>query len=278
MNKLKDAVYGFAIADALGVPYEFKVRDSFVCNDMIGYGTHNQEAGTWSDDTSMLLATLESIKRLGKIDLYDIMLNFSKWLFNAEFTPAGQVFDVGNTTYKAIRKFSLDKDVTACGLDGFYDNGNGGLMRILPLAFCDVSDKDIDEVTALTHAHEISKEASRIYIHIVRALLEGEDIKETLNKFALSEMYNHLVDLAEFTVDDISSSGYVIDTLTAVIWCFINTNNYRDCVLTAVNLGSDTDTVGALAGALAGIRYGFDSIPKEWLEKLKNKELIEACI
>lgn len=278
MKKLKDAIYGFAVADALGVPYEFKKRGSFNCTEMLGYGTHNQPAGTWSDDTSMVLATLESIKRLHKVDSTDIMNNFVKWLYEGEFTPFGEVFDIGTTTYKSIKNFKRDKDIKICGIDFFYNNGNGGLMRILPLAFLDASDEIIDEVTALTHAHSISKEASRIYVNIVRALLSGKDIKETLKSMSFSEDYKHLLNLEKFKEKDISSRGFVISTLTAVLWCFINTDNYKDCVLKAVNLGDDTDTVAAIAGALAGIKYGIESIPIEWMDNLKNKELIEKCI
>lgn len=278
MKKLKDAIYGFAVADALGVPYEFKKRGSFNCTEMLGYGTHNQPAGTWSDDTSLVLATLESIKRLNKVDSTDIMNNFVKWLYEGEFTPFGEVFDIGTTTYKSIKNFKRDKDIKKCGIDFFYNNGNGGLMRILPLAFLDASDEIIDEITALTHAHSISKEASRIYVNIVRALLSGKDIKETLKNMSFSENYKHLLNLEKFKEKDISSRGFVISTLTAVLWCFINTDNYKDCVLKAVNLGDDTDTVAAIAGALAGIKYGIESIPIEWMDNLKNKELIEKCI
>ena len=89
MNKIYDAIIGLVIGDALGVPYEFKDRNSFECTDMVGYGTYNQPKGTWSDDSSMTLATIESISRLGKVDIEDIANNFIKWLYYGEFTPYG---------------------------------------------------------------------------------------------------------------------------------------------------------------------------------------------
>lgn len=90
MSKIYNAIMGFVVGDALGVPAEFKERDTFTITDMIGYGTHHQPSGTWSDDSSMTLATLESIGRMGKIDLDDIMQNFAKWLNYGEFTPYGE--------------------------------------------------------------------------------------------------------------------------------------------------------------------------------------------
>lgn len=256
MSKLRSAIYGFAIGDALGVPYEFKERFTFTCTDMIGHGTWNQEAGTWSDDTSLTLATAKSIKDKGAIDIIDIRKNFEAWLYHNEFTANGLVFDVGGTTREAIE--------LGHGIDGFYDNGNGSLMRILPLAFTDASDDDIANVSAITHAHEVSKNACIEYIHIARKHVRGEKyIDEAIKKLDESE---------------IKSGGFVLDTLKASLWCILNTDNYKDAVLRAVNLGSDTDTTAAVTGGLAGIIYGYDAIPKEWIDKLKNKELIEDCL
>ena len=256
MSKLRSAIYGFAIGDALGVPYEFKERNTFICTDMIGHGTWNQEDGTWSDDTSLTLATAKSIKDKGCIDLKDIRKNFEAWLYNDEFTANGTVFDVGGTTREAIE---LEH-----GMDGFHDNGNGSLMRILPLAFTTASDEDIANVSAITHAHEISKKACIEYIHIARKLIKGEKYHDELIK--------------NIDESEIKSGGFVLDTLVASLWCILNTCNYKDAVLKAVNLGSDTDTTAAVTGGLAGIIYGFDAIPKEWIDKLKNKELIEECL
>ena len=106
MNKIYDAVMGLVVGDALGVPVEFKARDTFHVDDMIGYGTYNQPPGTWSDDSSLTLATMESIIRKGGIDPTDMMWNFSRWLNHTAFTPYGEVFDVGGTTEAAIRRFN----------------------------------------------------------------------------------------------------------------------------------------------------------------------------
>lgn len=257
MNKLKSAIYGLAIGDALGVPFEFKERYTFICEDMVGYGTYNKPEGTWSDDTSMTLATCKSLKDNNKIiDIVDIRRNFEKWLFNGEFTSDGKVFDVGNTTREALYREK--------GLDDFYSNGNGSLMRILPLAFTNATDEEIENVSAITHAHKISKEFCVNYVKLARDLLNG--VKYTNDK------------LKNIPENEISSSGFVEDTFKASLWCILNTDNYKDAVLKAVNLGSDTDTTAAVTGGLAGIIYGYESIPKEWIDKLKNKELIDECL
>ena len=136
---LRDCIYGLAVGDALGVPYEFRPRDTFECTDMIGYGTHGQPAGTWSDDTSMTLATCDSIRELGHIDASDMRDKFVGWIARGEYTIDG-VFDYGGTTARALH--------TGKGGSGERDNGNGSLMRIAPLAFVDATDDEICEVSA----------------------------------------------------------------------------------------------------------------------------------
>ncbi|WP_068457824.1 ADP-ribosylglycohydrolase family protein [Aedoeadaptatus pacaensis] len=256
MDKLKSAIYGLAVGDALGVPFEFRERGTFRCEGMTGYGTWNRAPGTWSDDTSMTLATLDSIKEVGRIDPLDMKERFCDWLRKGKYTADGDTFDVGTTTRMALDRGN--------GLDDYYSNGNGSLMRILPLAFTDATDDEIRAVSAITHAHKISTDACVEYVHLARKLIEGKPIirEEIKNK----------------SMDEIKSSGFVLHTLEASIWCLLNTSSYKEAVLTAVNLGEDTDTTAAVVGGLAGIVYGYDSIPGDWIEELKNKELIDAIL
>lgn len=266
--KLKDAIYGLAVGDALGVPFEFEERNSFECTDMIGYGTHDQPEGTWSDDTSMTLATCMSIKNKGYVNLTDIRNQFEKWLFNNEYTPFNEVFDCGNTCYCAIK----DK----CGQTDEWSNGNGSLMRIIPLAFIkEISDKTIEDISAITHAHNISKDICVKYIHIAKDLLIGMNLKDAIKEETSNEFFDELLECNE---ENIISSSFVVDSFKASLWCLLKTDNYKDCVLKAVNLGCDTDTTAAIAGGIAGIMYGYDSIPKDWIEKLQRKDLIEECL
>ncbi len=253
---LRDCIYGLAVGDALGVPYEFMPRGTFECTDMIGYGTHGQPAGTWSDDTSMTLATCDSIRELGHIDTADMRDKFVGWIARGEYTIDG-VFDYGGTTARALR--------TGKGGSGERDNGNGSLMRIAPLAFADATDEEICEVSAITHAHRTSTESCIIFVELMRDVLSG-----ALPSWALQ--------LKSAPEHEIRSGGFVRDTLKAATWCFVNTSSYEDCVLAAVNLGDDTDTTAAVAGALAGTAYGIEAIPREWIDTLRGKELIESCL
>lgn len=309
-NKIKAVMIGHAIGDALGVPVEFCNREELVAKpikDMVGYGTYPVPAGAWSDDTSMSLAAMDTLSS-GELDYFEVMINFAKWLEAGEYTPTGESFDVGRTCLRAILNFvgicySQEHgfllppgfDITECGQNSEYSNGNGSLMRIHPFALMTWYDRkhrpDFEEIieraSALTHAHERSKLACKIYTLILHNLL-GLPRKDVI-MFALDEAkcryfesseYHHFDRLFDdnfdkLTIDEIKSSGYVVDTLEAAVWCVLTTDNYRDCVLKAVNLGEDTDTVAAIAGGLAGALYGYDGIPDEWKNTLIKREYIE---
>lgn len=257
---LRDAVWGAAVGDALGVPYEFRARDTFECAGMVGHGTHDRPAGTWSDDTAMLLATCDSIKSCDGIDVADMRARFLDWFERGAYTPDGVIFDYGGTTARALRR--------GRGCSGEWDNGNGSLMRIAPLAFCGATDDEVRAVSAITHAHETSTEACVEFVHVLH---EATDDSRGL--------YQGLRDqLGSVSRSAIRSGGFVRDTLQAALWCFALTDNYRDCVLTAVNLGDDTDTTACVAGALAGVAYGLGAIPGGWVSALRGREVLEACL
>ena len=274
MSKLYDAILGLAIGDALGVPYEFEQRGSFICSDMVGYGTHNQPEGTWSDDTSMTLATLDSLKNNnGIIVTEDICRRFNDWLLYGDYTVNGEVFDAGITTCTALKK--------GRPAVGEWDNGNGSLMRILPLAFVDCTDDEIRAVSAITHGHWISEEACVIYVHVVKRLLAGEPIASIIPTLENKKPFDRLKYINTLDISQIKSSGYVVDTLEAALWVVSHEGDwgkgFRNDILAAVNLGKDTDTVAAVAGGIAGIIYGLEDV-HDWVEKLRNKEEIIDCL
>jgi len=282
MTKIYSGIMGLVVGDALGVPVEFKTRDSFKITDMIGYGTYNMPPGTWSDDSSMMLATVDSIARLGRISTDDIMQNFYRWVDESAFTPYGEMFDIGRATREAIQRYAWGTPARKCGGEAEWDNGNGSLMRILPLAFTDCRYQMVNAVSSLTHAHEISLEACRIYVSVARKLLQGKPLDRIVKTIKPElPVYERLPKLDTLQRDEIKSSGYVVDTLEAALWCNLKSNSYRECVLLAVNLGEDTDTVGAIAGGLAGIMYGIggeQGIPEEWINQIARKEWIaELC-
>lgn len=302
IDKIKAVVLGHAIADALGVPVEFCDRsevDENPVKDMMGYGTYDYPEGSWSDDTSMSLCALDSLAK-GEINYKDIMNNFIKWLNDGDYTPTGEAFDVGRTCLKSIIMYCQTYDIETCGRRAEHSNGNGSLMRIHPMTLYlhTRNDLSIDEkisiihkTSALTHAHERSKIGCGIYSFVLWELLTNptkEGIYEGLNK--AKKYYNGQPELDKYSRifdktfiitkrEEIYSSGYIVDTLEAALWCLLTTSNYSECVLKAVNLGDDTDTVGAVAGGLAGALYGIDSMPEKWLNTLKRKAYIEdMCV
>lgn len=265
-QKLRDMVYGFAVGDALGVPFEGKGRGTFQCTGMTGYGVHHRPPGTWSDDTSLMLATCDSIRACSRINLRDIMIVMSEWYLWGRYAINHDVFDCGNVTRIALNNFIDAMPAEYCGVaDDEIANGNGALMRILPLAFLPDIDADtINNVAGLTHNTSFNCAYCRKLVQICRDLINGKDYQND--------------ELKSLPIEMVRSSGYVADTFVAAIWCLLNSDNYKDTVLTAVNLGGDTDTITAIAGGLAGVKYGSDAIPKEWVEQLRGRHIIENCL
>lgn len=318
---IKAGVFGVVVGDALGVPVEFTDREDLKENpvvDMREYGTHRQPKGTWSDDSSMMLATLDSIIENGCLRYEDIMEKFCNWRMKGDYTPHGRVFDIGITCSRAIGRYRPGMDPLACGECGEYDNGNGSLMRIMPVslyvclddefwhdAMFEKAVEDSHDASVLTHGHPRSQIGCMLHTAICHELIyrEGKSVLEAVRDAVIRTLdfydkasedypwfneafsteiemdsYGRLRNLSAFKElpdTEIKSSGYVVHTLEAAVWCLLNTDSYADCVLKAVNLGGDTDTVGAVAGGLAGLAYGYENIPKDWLDVIVSKDWIE---
>jgi ADP-ribosylglycohydrolase len=291
-----DILLGVSVGDAVGVPVEFKSRDVIEkrpVTDMIGYGTYNLPPGTFSDDSSLTFCLAEAL--ISGYDLNTIADNFVKWLRNKYWTATNVVFDVGITTRNAIERLIKGFDPAVSGEFDEESNGNGSLMRILPLLLY-IRDKPIAEryqltrqVSSITHSHVRSSIACFYYLEFARGLLQGTDkfnIYEQLQtaipnfldgksinpreKDVFQRLLTDRIDL--IPREKISSSGYVVSTLQASIWCLLTTESYKEAVLKAVNLGSDTDTTAAVTGGLAGLLYGHETIPTNWLEQLARKD------
>lgn len=298
MSKVKDAVVGLAVGDAMGVPIETYKREDLIINpvtEMKGFMAHNFPKGYWSDDTSLTLATLDSISKTQKFDYEDIMNNFMSWLYDGKYTPSGIAFGIGNTCKLAIDNYKNNKINVLAGINNIKNNGNGSIMRILPAALYSYYNKcnaketyEISKnLSSLTHSHEISIIGCYIMVNYLIFLLKGFNKLESYyyiqnvdySMFSLDNLkkYNRVLKnkLINLKESEISSLWYVIDTLESSLYSIINTSNYHDAIIKAINLGGDTDTVGAVTGAMAGIIYGIDDIPKSWLNDLYNKQYIE---
>lgn len=290
-SKVLSGLVGACVGDALGVPVEFTSRaatERSPVTGMTGYGTYNQPPGTWSDDSSLMFCLAESM--CAGFSLEAIARSFCRWYGENYWTPHGYVFDIGNATREAILKLERGVPPLQAGGRSESSNGNGSLMRILPIAYyhqtLDFPEliERTHQVSCLTHAHLRSQMTCGIYISIAVNLLQG---KSPISAYTqgiknIAKIYSHpdyLPELSHFEtvlnsklytleVDEIESSGYVIHTLEASLWCFLNASSYADAVLKAVNLGEDTDTTAAVTGGLAGIYWGFESIPREWIDPI----------
>lgn len=310
-NIIHSALFGVAVGDALGVPVEFKSREYLEQNpvtDMIGYGSHNQPAGTWSDDSSLTFCLAESL--CYGYNLKDVASRFIAWYEEGYWTAHGKVFDVGIATSKAIHRLASGIPPLMAGAKGENENGNGSLMRILPLLFYikDFETEErfryVSEVSALTHRHIRSVVSCFIYLEFALRMIKKdnkfealENTKKIVNDFLhnnpvcsdteINKFHRILENpvgeyeikpIDEYTETEICSSGYVLHSLEAAIWCLLKNDSFEDTVLNAVNLGEDTDTTAAIAGGLAGIYYGFESIPEKWIDKLARKDdILDLC-
>jgi len=297
MSKFIDSIIGHAVGDAMGVPTEFCIREYLLKNpvkEMIGSDKTGQPAGSWSDDTSMEIATIDSFIQNKEFNYDDIMHKWEEWINEAKYTANNDTFDVGRTCLRAIRNHSLGTEPLKCGIDGEQSNGNGSLMRILPVALysyyrkLDVNEiiKLTNELSSLTHKHDISKLGCYIYVRYIMFLLDGKNKNEayeliktldysTYDEYAISK-YERILknDIASYTIDNILSTGYVVDTLECSLWILLNANSYKETIIATTNIGNDTDTIGAIAGSMAGIIYGYDSIPTSWIDKLMRKDYL----
>lgn len=308
-----DGMMGLITGDALGNPVQFMPREKIkergpVCGMEAG-GVYETPVGTWTDDSSMALATLDSIREINAIAPEDIMLNFVRWLRHGDYTPFGKAFDEGVTCTEAIQDFERSRHWETCGRTGEYANGNGALMRILPVCLHLIEKEAaegaevfsihdavnaVHQITSLTHNHQRAMIVSGLYYFMAREVVFGSGSltarlqkgldegfafygQNVLNLTQLSYLgrLRDLTELAGQGENEIRSSGYVIDTIEAAVWSLITTRSFQESLLKAVNLGKDADTVGAVAGGLAGLFYGYHGIPEEWLIVLQKREWVE---
>jgi ADP-ribosyl-[dinitrogen reductase] hydrolase len=300
LDIIKSALFGVAVGDALGVPHEFSRPEDLRENpvtDMVGYGTYDLPPGTWSDDSSLTFCLAESLCNGFNTDHMGEL--FVRWYYQDCWTATGEVFDIGIGTRNALYKIKNGIKTELAGGNDEKDNGNGSLMRILPLVFA-IKDLPIEErfertrqVSAVTHGHIRAVMACFYYLEFAKQLIAGKSKFEIYNNLQLlmpsffekmgivdSEIahFDRLLkaNITDLPFTEIRSGGYVIETIEACIWCLLTTDIYKDAVLKAVNLGHDTDTTAAVTGGLAGLLYGFDGIPKEWVEKLARVEEIKG--
>lgn len=300
-NQYLGAIIGHAVGDAMGFPTEFSKREELLQSpviEMIDSPDVGQPTGSWSDDTAMEIATIDSFIQKKYFDYKDIMDKWVKWISKSEYTPTGVAFDIGRTCLKAIKKYCNGTAPLECGSTSMNENGNGSLMRILPVALYAYSKKLDDtsihkltnEVSSLTHAHEVSRLGCYIYVQFIICLLKGNTKHEAYKhiqdldyrSFSIDSINHYariLNNQIEFQIlDNIKSTGYIVDTLESAMWIFMNAQHYKEAIIASTNIGGDTDTIGAIVGSMAGIYYGFEDIPSSWLDKLQRKDYLMELV
>ena len=278
---------GLAVGDALGTTIEFKRRDTYSpIIDMVGGGPFKLAPGEWTDDTSMALCLADSlVARGGALDAHDLARRFVRWWREGENSVTGRCFDIGNTTRAALAAFVATGEPR--GDDAPHCAGNGGIMRLAPVALAAKSDADKAVALAraqseVTHASVECVDAADLLARVLvggivgnghAALDAGAGVQWTSPKVAAIAKGKWRGKRR----DAIRSSGYVIDTLEAAFWAVGGSRNFEEAVLKAVNLGDDADTVGAVAGQIAGAVWGYAAIPAHWRERIAWSQRLLAA-
>lgn len=300
-DRLRGALLGVLVGDALGVPVEGMGRDEFeAVTGMRGGGSHLQPPGTFSDDGSLMLCAVESLVEKKGFDAADQGDRMLRFYFNRHWTARHVTFGVGFTTREAIVRIREGKPAAEAGLDDEDSNGNGPLKRLLPLElFAHARGLTTRETVDLahrsakiTHAHPRAQLVSGFHALLARALLDGKSpasavdfVREQAQELYASDPWNaeyrHVQQLMErnwrfVERPQVPSTGYIVHTLEAAIWCLLREKPFAETVLEAVNLGDAADSLGAVVGGLAGLIHGAEAIPDKWQKALARRDEVEA--
>ncbi|MEJ5138723.1 MULTISPECIES: ADP-ribosylglycohydrolase family protein [Acinetobacter] len=299
-DQLKGAIYGLLVGDAVGVSYEFLLAEQLPAYDQIEMLPPNNFAktyphipvGTWSDDGAQALCLLDSLLYKNKMDTEDFMKRICNWYQCGYMAVDFQVFDVGVQTAEAIRNYLSGVPLLQVANNDVLANGNGSLMRVLPLAIWHQGSdiqliEDAYAQSHVTHAHLRSKVCCALYCLWARSILNGLDIAAAWSD-AVTKLRAYLKDKPDdleqleyyIRPDELekgTGSGYVVDCLKSARYALKQTT-YQDVIKTAIAFGRDTDTTACVAGGIAGLYFGFDSIPESWLAQLRAKDLVEPLL
>jgi ADP-ribosyl-[dinitrogen reductase] hydrolase len=284
LDRFEGALLGLACGDAVGTTLEFRARQLCAADRYGGGGPFSLRAGQWTDDTSMALCLAESlvVKRLRPGDQMTRYANWYQWGY---WSSTGHCFDIGMATREAIQQYLRTGNALA-GSEDARSAGNGSLMRLAPVAMAYAHDEqEVQERAALssrtTHAAAECLDACRLFaVALSRALL-GANKAQVLDLAALPFGSPRIAEIAQGSWrsksrEQIQSSGYVVHSLEAALWCFDRLESFEAVVLEAANLGDDADTTAAIAGQIAGAFWGRSGIPAHWLERLHQQADIRA--
>lgn len=269
LDKRLGTIFGVLVGDALGTTFEFRDREIAIENpitEIVGGGVYNLKKGYFTDDGSMTLCSLKSLIDCGKFDYCDHLNKFVSWWKNGYFSPTGKCFDIGMQTKRALAEYVENKNIYS-----MFDNnsaGNGSLMRISPVGLYYTNESDAifiaQESSKLTHNNNACIDSCRYYTYIIHCLVNDKPIDfDYFDKsygFIDNNVKNAILEVENLNYFTLSNSGYVVTSLASALYCFYNSNSFEECVLMAAHLAGDSDTIAAIAGGLAGAKYGYDKI------------------
>ncbi|MFC6752943.1 ADP-ribosylglycohydrolase family protein [Halorubrum tibetense] len=285
----RGVLLGLACGDALGRPVEFMSADAITAehgrlDEMVGHGTWNQQAGTITDDTEQALCIARSVVEKGGFDPADIATRFVAWY---DSDP----FDIGRMTMQSLSRLKhgdewneAGKQVWEASPEG-QNAGNGSVMRCPPLAVPYVTDREqLVEVSRdssrITHADPRCTDGCAILTLTVAGLLQNVDkpLQDALDHVAgvPEELIAALEPIARGASPDLQTSGYVVHSLQTALYDGLHADSATEAIVTAVNRGGDTDTIGAIAGAVAGARFGASDLPNRWLSAIDETDELNA--
>ena len=265
-NKAKGMLWGLIVGDALGSPIQFTNKDEHPWITEMEYcPVFNVPAGYWTDDGSMAMCIMDSYVRKAMYDLKDIAETFVKWLREGYLSSIeGRSFDVGGATATSLWNFSQNGSLKNGGESS---QGNGSIMRFAPsYLIAQGASNPLDVMYAIsdiTHCSSKVREVVKRFSKILGEHLKGERTTE-VSPYA--------------TREDVNNSGWAVSSLDAALWAFNTTISFEDGMIAAVNLGGDSDSIGAIYGQIAGAYYGFDAIPERWVKAVKTWEEVDALI
>jgi ADP-ribosylglycohydrolase len=295
-DRLAGAVWGHLVGDAVGVPYEFQKPEPGRTLEFRGGGPHGQPPGTWSDDGALMLATLDSLLEVGELDAADLAKRFLAWADEGAYTPDSDGrFDIGATTMRALDSLRHGVSPDAAGGTLEHDNGNGSLMRIVPIALvgreleaADLVDR-AQRASRITHANPVAQGTCALYVLAARSLLVGELDPPTALEEAIAELrgqYEWLEDADRYrdalkrvlAWPERGGHGFVVDSFWSAWDAYAGADSYRSAIERAVAYGHDTDTTACICGGLAGITWGIGGIPGEWLSGMRGRDIVEPLV
>lgn len=284
-DKIKGALVGLACGDAVGTTLEFEVRGTFepIC-DMVGGGPFELDAGQWTDDTSMALCLATSLVKQKGFDPIDQMDRYCNWYQNGYMSSNGDCFDIGITVSMALRTYLKTKEPFSGSIDE-YSSGNGSIMRLAPIPIFYHDSyvhciKYAGESSRTTHGSAECIDSSKLFSSLIFNAFKAEtksDIFENNKYIPCCDKVTAIAnrEFLELEYNQITGSGYVVESLASALWCFMNGSSFKECILLAANLGDDADTTAAICGQIAGAFYGFSAIPEHWRSSITMAKEIE---